>query len=225
MSKLISRTIAGFAFLMLVLALALFIPARSLSFWQAWLYLVVWAVCVILITAYLVKYDQELLAGRVKAGPVAETQRSQKIIQSLASLFFIGLFIVPGLDDRLGWSNVPPILSLIADGFVALGFFVVFLVFRENSYTRATIEVSDEQKVITSGPYRVVRHPMYAGAILLLVFTPLALGSWVAMPFSLPLILVVAVRLVDEEKFLTKNLRGYLEYCQKVRYHLVPYAW
>ncbi len=225
MSKLISRTIAGFAFLMLVLALALFIPAGSLSFWQAWLYLVVWAVCVILITAYLVKYDQELLAGRVKAGPVAETQRSQKIIQSLASLFFIGLFIVPGLDDRFGWSNVPSILSLIADGFVALGFFVVFLVFRENSYTRATIEVSDEQKVITSGPYRVVRHPMYAGAILLLVFTPLALGSWVAMPFSLPLILVVAVRLVDEERFLTKNLRGYPEYCQKVRYHLVPYAW
>ena len=225
MGDLLVKTVLGFAFLMVVLALALFIPAGSLSFWQAWVYLAVWAVCVILITAYLVKNDRELLAGRVKAGPVAETQRSQQIIQSLASLFFIGLFIVPGLDYRFGWSNVPPILSLIADGFVALGFYIVFLTFRENSYTRATIEVSDEQKVITTGPYRMVRHPMYAGALLLLIFTPLALGSWVAMPFSLPLILVIVIRLREEEKFLGKSLAGYPEYCQKVRYHLVPYAW
>ena len=118
-----------------------------------------------------------------------------------------------------------PILSLIADGLVALGFFIVFLTFRENSYTRATIEVSKEQKVITTGPYRMVRHPMYAGALLLLIVTPLALGSWVAMPFSLPLILVIAVRLREEERFLEKNLAGYPQYCQKVRYHLVPYAW
>ena len=225
MVNLMVKTFLGFAFLMVVLALALFIPAGSLSFWQAWVYLAVWAVCVILITAYLIKNDQELLAGRVKAGPVAETQRSQKIIQSLAALFFIGLFIVPGLDYRFGWSNMPPFLSLIADGFVALGFFIVFLTFRENSYTRATIEVSDKQQVITTGPYRVVRHPMYAGALLLLIVTPLALGSWVALPFSLPLILVIAVRLRAEEQFLEKNLAGYPEYCQKVPYHLVPYAW
>jgi protein-S-isoprenylcysteine O-methyltransferase Ste14 len=225
MSNLLVKTAAGFLFLMLMLGLALFIPAGSLDYWQAWVYLVVWAVCTILITVYLIKNDQALLAGRVQAGPVAETQRSQKIIQSLASLCFIGLFIVPGLDDRLGWSNVPPIVSLITDGFVALGFFIVFLTFRENSYTRATIEVSDTQKVITSGPYRVVRHPMYAGALLLLIVTPLALGSWVALPFSLPLILVIAVRLYAEETFLAKNLTGYSEYCQKVRYHLVPYAW
>jgi protein-S-isoprenylcysteine O-methyltransferase Ste14 len=225
MSNLLVKTILGFGFLMLVLALALFIPAGSLNYWQAWVYLAVWAACVILITAYLVRNDQELLAGRVKAGPVAETQKSQKIIQGLASLFFIGLFIVPGLDYRFGWSNIPPVLSLIADGIVALGFYIVFLTFKENSYTRSTIEVSDEQQVVTTGPYRVVRHPMYAGALLLVVFTPLALGSWVAMPFSLPLILVIVVRLLDEEKFLQRNLAGYAQYCQKVRYHLVPYAW
>lgn len=225
MGKLLFKTLMGFAFLMLVLALALLIPAGSLSFWRAWVYLAVWAVCTILITVYLIKNDQELLAGRVQAGPVAETQKNQKIIQSLASLCFIGLFIVPGLDYRLGWSHVPPILSLIADGFGALGFFIVFLVFKENSYTRATIEVSEEQKVITSGPYRAVRHPMYAGASLLLIFTPLALGSWVAEIFAVLLILVVAVRLLDEEKFLQKDLVGYTEYCQTVRYHLVPYVW
>jgi hypothetical protein len=108
-------------------------------------YLINWAVCVILITLYLVKNDRELLAGRVQAGPVAETQKNQKIIQSLASLCFIALFIVPGLDYRFGWSNVPPIVSLIADGFVAVGFYIVFLTFKENSYTRATIEVSQGQ--------------------------------------------------------------------------------
>ena len=210
---------------MVMLALALFIPAGSLNFWQAWVYLAVWAVCTVLITAYLFKYDQELLAGRVKAGPVAETQRSQQIIQSLAALFFIGLFIVSGLDYRLGWSNVPPLLSLIADGFVALGFSIVFLTFRENSYTRATIEVSDEQQVISAGPYRMIRHPMYAGALLLLLFTPLALGSWVAVPFVLPMILVIAARLLDEEKLLNENLRGYQEYCARVHYHLIPFVW
>src|SRR5215510_4749279 len=134
MGNLIVRTILGFAFLMLVLALALFIPAGSLRFWQAQVYLADFALCTILITAYLIKYDQELLAGRVKAGPIAETQRAQQIIQSLASLFFIGLFIISGLDYRFHWSNVPPVLSLIADGFVALGFYFIFLVFLENSY-------------------------------------------------------------------------------------------
>jgi protein-S-isoprenylcysteine O-methyltransferase Ste14 len=225
MANLIVKTILGFAFLMLVLALALFISAGSLSFWQAWVFLAVFSVCTILITAYLIKYDPRLLASRVKAGPTAETQKSQQIIQSLASLFFIGLFIVPGLDFRFHWSDVPPVVSLISDGFVALGFFIVFLVFRENSYTSAIIEVSNEQQVITSGPYSVVRHPMYAGAILLLIFTPLALGSWVAIPFPVPLILVVAARLLEEEKFLLANLSGYEEYRQKVRYRLIPFIW
>ncbi len=225
MSQLILKTIAGFAFLMLVLALALFIPAGSLSYWQAWVYLADWAVCVILITLYLVKNDRELLAGRVEAGPVAETQKNQKIIQSLASLCFIALFIIPGLDFRFGWSSVPPILSLIADGGVAVGFFIVFLTFKENSYTRATIGVSEKQRVITSGPYRIVRHPMYAGASVLLIFTPVALGSWIAEIFAVLLILVVAIRLLDEERFLKKDLTGYTAYCQTVRYHLIPYLW
>jgi protein-S-isoprenylcysteine O-methyltransferase Ste14 len=215
----------GLVFLILVLALALFLPAGSLNFWQAWLFLAVWTVCVALITAYLVKNDPRLLASRVQVGPAAETQKSQQVIQSLASLFFIGIFIVPGLDFRYGWSQVPAAVSVISDGFVALGFFIVFLVFRENTYTSAVIEVADQQKVITSGPYSVVRHPMYAGAILLLLFAPLALGSWVAIPFPLPLILTVAVRAREEEKFLAADLSGYEEYRQKVRYRLIPYIW
>ena len=108
---------------------------------------------------------------------------------------------------------------------IVLSFFLVFLVFRENSYASATIEVANEQKLIASGPYRLIRHPMYAGAIPLLVFTPLALGSWIALPFAAPLILVIAARLLAEEKFLDRNLSGYTAYRQKVRYRLIPYIW
>ncbi len=225
MNNLIVRTISGFVVVMLVLALALFLPAGSLSYWQAWVYLAVFAGCTILITAYLARNDRELLAGRVQAGPVAETRTSQQIIQSLAGLFFLGLFIIPGLDFRFGWSRMPAVVSLISDVLIVIGFYIVFLVFRINTFTRGTIEVSAGQKVITTGPYGIVRHPMYAGAALLLVFTPLALGSWVAIPFSIPVLLVIVARLLDEEKLLKASLSGYEEYCQKVRYHLVPFLW
>lgn len=225
MKSLLARTVVGFVFLMLILGLCLFLSAGTLRYWQAWVYLAVWTACVVPITVYLFKYDRSLLEGRVNAGPTAETQKSQQIIQSLASLFFIGLFIVPGLDHRFHWSPVPPAVSLIADAMVALSFFAVFLVFRENSFTSATIEVSAEQRVISTGPYSLVRHPMYAGATPLIVFTPLALGSWVALPLSVPLILVIVVRLLEEEKYLSANLAGYKEYCQKVRYRLIPFIW
>ncbi|SRR5579884_929771 len=225
MGKLILKSILGLAFLMLIMAGALFVSAGSLNFWQAWVYLAVFMLCTLFITVYLITYDEKLLARRIKAGPVAETQRRQQLIQSLASLFFIGLFIVAGLDHRFQWSEVPLAVSAISNLFVALGFLIVFLVFRENSYTSAIIEVSNEQKVIASGPYSMVRHPMYAGASLLLIFSPLALGSWVALPFALPLILVIVTRLREEERYLLVNLSSYEAYRQSVRYRLVPFIW
>ena len=225
MNNLIVKSVLGLVFLVVCLGLALFLSAGSLAFWQAWVFLAVWTACVSLIKAYLMRFDQNLLASRVQAGPVAETQKAQQVIQSLASLFFIGLFIVPGLDFRFHWSSVPAVVSWISNGFVILGFFIVFLVFKENTYTSAVIEIADEQKVISSGPYSVVRHPMYAGAILLLLFAPTALGSWVAIPFPLPLIAVVVVRLLEEEKFLRASLDGYEAYQHKVRYRLIPYIW
>lgn len=225
MRSLILKSILGLAFLMLVMAVTLFLSAGSLSFWQAWVYLSIFTICTVLITGYLLKYDQKLLARRAKAGPTAETQRSQQVIQSLASLFFIGVFVVAGLDYRFHWSHVLPVVSLTADVFITLGFLIVFLVFRANSYTSAVIEVAREQQVIATGPYRMVRHPMYSGASLLLIFTPLALGSWVALPLSMVLILIVVIRLVAEEKFLSANLVGYKAYLQATRYRLVPLIW
>ena len=225
MTNIIVRSIAGLLFLLGMLALALFASAGTLNFWQAWLYLAVFGLCVFLVTGYLVVRDRRLLESRLSVGPAAETQRSQQVIQSLASLFFLALFIVPGLDRRFGWSHVPPALSVISDGFVALSLFFVFLVFRENSFTSAIIEVASEQRVVSTGPYSVVRHPMYSGAMLLLVFTPLALGSWVGLPFAIPVILVIVARLLSEEKFLAGNLRGYAEYCRNVRWRLLPGIW
>ena len=225
MNNLLIRSLAGLVFLLVVIALALFIPAGSLAYWQAWVFLAVFGVCVLLITIYLFRYDQGLLSRRTQAGPVAETNPAQKIIQSFASLFFILLIIVPGLDYRFHWSNLPPAVVVFSDLMVVLGLYSVFLVFRANSYASGTIEVAEQQKVVTTGPYSLVRHPMYAGALLMLVFMPLALGSWISVVFVVPMIFVLAARLLDEEKVLKTSLAGYEAYCQKVRYHLVPFIW
>jgi protein-S-isoprenylcysteine O-methyltransferase Ste14 len=143
----------------------------------------------------------------------------------MAGLLFIGLFVVSGLDHRFQWSQTPAVVSLIAAVLVALGFFVVFLVFRENTYTSAVIEVSAGQQVIATGPYRVVRHPMYAGASVLLLASPVALGSWAAIPIALLLSFVVVVRLLEEERYLSKHLTGYDAYRRKVRFRLAPFIW
>ncbi len=225
MKRLLAKTVGGFVFLLLVLALAIFLPAGSLHYWQAWVYLADFAVCTVLITVYLAIYSPTLLASRVQAGPIAERQRSQQIIQLLASLCFLGLYIVPGLDFRFHWSSVPPSISLVADGVAALGFVLVFLVFKENRYTSATIEVAQAQTVISTGPYRVIRHPMYTGALVLLCATPPALGSWVALACLAPMILVIVARLREEETYLVEHLPGYAAYRAQVRFRLVPHLW
>lgn len=222
---LLIRALAGMVFLLVVLGLALFLPAGSLNYWQAWGYLADFAICTILITVWLFYHDQRLLAARTQAGPVSETQKTQQVIQGIASLCFIGMFVVPGLDYRNHWTTVPLALTILSYILVALGFYSVFLVFRENTYTSGTIEVVSEQKVVDTGPYAIVRHPMYAGAGILVLFTSTALGSWLGIPLALILMLVIAARLLDEEKFLTANLPGYEAYMKKVRFHLIPYVW
>ncbi len=225
MKNLNVKAFGGLFFLVLVLALALFIPAGTLAYWQAWVFLAVWTVAVLAITLYLMKKDPGLLERRVAAGPVAEQQRSQKIIQGLASLAFILMFILPALDHRFGWSSVPLFVVGVGDILVAFGLYYVFLVFKENTFTSAVIAVGAEQKLITTGPYAVVRHPMYAGAFIMLLGVPLALGSWWGLLPLIPMIAVIVVRLLEEEKFLVKNLAGYVRYRKMVRYRLIPFVW
>ena len=225
MQSLLARSLAGLAFLLIVLGVVMFGSAGTLHFWRAWLYLAVFGGASALVTGYLYRHDRRLLDSRTRAGPVAETQRSQQWIQSLASLCFIGLFVVAGLEVRRGTPALPWVFSVLAEGFVALGFWIVFRVFRENSFASAVIEVRSEQRVVTTGPYALVRHPMYTGASLLLLATPPALGSWRPLPFALALVLVIALRAVSEEKTLRDRLPGYEAYLAAVRFRLLPFVW
>ena len=219
------QALVGLAALAVVLWLALFLPVGSLNYWQAWTYWFVFLICVSAISIYFLKKDLNLIASRLKTGPSAEKEKSQKIANSLISIFFILLILIPPFDHRFQLSIVPLYLVLASDVFVALGLLIVFLVFKENSFTSAVIEVNEGQKVISTGPYGVVRHPMYSGALLMLLFTPLALGSFWGLLTFIPMFLVIALRVVEEEKFLSKNLSGYAEYCKKVRYRLIPFIW
>ncbi len=219
------KALFGLLWLVIILWLLLFIPSGTLDFWQAWVYLFLFGGSSFLITLFLMKKDMELLKRRLNAGASAEKERSQKIIQILASFSFIGIMLTPGFDRRFNWSAVPSYLVITGEILVVLGFYIVFLVFKENSYTSATIEIAKNQKVISTGPYSVVRHPMYSGALLMLVFTPLALGSYWDFVFVILIFAVIVWRLLDEEKFLTKNLPGYVAYCIKSRYRLIPGIW
>lgn len=225
MSSVAVKSIRGFVQLLVFLGVALFAPAWTIGYWQAWVYLAVFAGASGLITAYLWKYDPKLLVRRLNAGAAAEKEKSHKRIQIFASLAFVGEMILPSIDHRFGWSRVPFVVAIGGDLLVLVGFFVVFLVFKENTFTSATIEVDSGQRVVSTGPYAVVRHPMYAGVLVMLFGTPIALGSWWGIVMLLPMVFVLVLRILEEEKFLCLRLPGYTDYCQRVKFRLAPWVW
>jgi protein-S-isoprenylcysteine O-methyltransferase Ste14 len=216
------KAFGGLLFLLLAMAALLFIPAWTLDFWQAWTFLAVYFASSLAITLYLMKKDPKLLERRMSGGPTAEKETTQKIIMCFASLGFIGLLVAPALDHRFAWSHVPPYAVLAGDVLVVLGWLAIFFVFKENTFTSATIELAPDQKVISTGPYALVRHPMYAGASVMLFGIPIALGSWWGLLVSIAMMPALIWRLIDEEKFLARNLPGYVEYQKKVPYRLIP---
>jgi protein-S-isoprenylcysteine O-methyltransferase Ste14 len=225
MNDLNKKAFGGLLLLVISLGGLLFLPAWTLHYWQAWLFLAVFSVSVLAITLYLMNRDPELLRRRVNAGPGAEKEISQKLIQLFATLAFLAVIVFPAIDHRFAWSTVPLYAILVGDGLVALGLLIVFLVFKENTYTSGVIEVDQGQRVVSTGPYALVRHPMYVGAVVMLLGFPLALGSWWGLLAVIPITMVIVLRLLDEEKFLAKNLPGYLEYRNRVRYRLIPFIW
>lgn len=225
MKDLNKKALGGLLFLVICLAIMLFLPAWTLDYWQAWTFLAVFTASVLAITVYLMKKDPQLLERRVNAGPGAEKEKSQKIIQFVAQIAFIAVLVFPSVDHRFQWSTVPSYIVVAGDILVALGLLIVFFVFKENTFTSAIIEVGTEQKVISTGPYALVRHPMYIGALVMLLGVPLALGSWWGLFAIIPITLVIVLRLLDEENFLVKTLPDYSEYRNKVRYRLVPFIW
>lgn len=204
----------------------IFLPAGTVDYWQGWAFAGTLLVSSLLVTVYMALNDRELLEARLRMGPAAEKISAQKFITAVGFVVFITGLVIMVLDHRFGWSpRVPAILSIFGDALAVVGILVYFRVVRENRYAASTIEVVEGQTVISTGPYAIVRHPMYVGAILVFLGTPLALGSWWGLIFTPLFIGWFAWRLLDEERFLRANLRGYDEYMRAVRYRLAPYVW
>jgi protein-S-isoprenylcysteine O-methyltransferase Ste14 len=220
-----SRAWSALAVLTGVMALLLFVAAGTMRYWQAWVYLAIFVAASALTTLFLVRRDPALLERRMRGGPGAETRPTQRVIMLAASACYIGLFVVSALDRRYGWTNVPAILTVVSDVFVALGFYLIYLVYRENTFTSATVEIAVDQKVISTGPYGIVRHPMYASALLYLGGTPTALGSYWGLAAFVAMLPFLIWRLFDEEKMLAESLPGYREYRRRVRHRLIPGIW
>jgi len=226
MNTLPIQTAKTFLIGALVLGVLLFLPAWTLAYWQAWIFIVVFLVAVNAIGVYLSLKDPALLERRKKVGPGQEQSMVQKIIMFIAILSLLAVLVFSAFDHRFAWSPVPSAISVFGDALVALGLFIPFLSFRgNNSYGGATIEVVEGQKVMSTGLYAHIRHPQYLGNVIMVIGIPLALGSWWGLWILAITIPVLVLRILDEEKLLEKDLPGYTEYEQKVRYRLLPYVW
>jgi protein-S-isoprenylcysteine O-methyltransferase Ste14 len=206
----------------LLMGALVFLPAGTFDYWEAWVFSAVFFACSCAITIWLVFHDPKLLERRMKAGPAAEKERTQKTIMIFAFLSFAAAVVVPALDHRFGWSAVPASIAILGNVLIVLSYVGFYFVFRENTYGAATIQVESDQKVISTGPYAVVRHPMYTGALVMTLGMPLALGSWWGLLVLVPCVVVLVWRLLDEERLLAKNLRGYADYQRQVRFRLIP---
>jgi protein-S-isoprenylcysteine O-methyltransferase Ste14 len=225
MNNLNTKAFGGILSVLVAMGALLFLAAGTFNYWQAWVFLAVFGVAGLAIIVYLMKEDPQLLERRMSAGPTAEKRTSQKVIMSTSASGFAALLVVPGLDHRFGWSSVPSYISIAGDVLFVLGWIIIFFVFKENTFTSSTIEVAADQHVISTGPYAIVRHPMYSGSLLYVLAMPIALGSWWGLWVILLMMPVNFWRIFDEENLLKKELPGYREYTQKVRYRLVPYLW
>jgi len=223
LNALRKQIIIRFGLAAIMIPVIFYALAGTLHYWQGWLY---WAVLIIPMLAavsYFLKADPKLLERRMK---YKEKEPEQRTIIFLGYPVLVAGFLAIGYDLRQhGLNQVPLSIAIAADAGVFLGYWLILRVFKENSYAGRTIEVEENQKVVTTGPYSIVRHPMYLGSLVMILLTPIALGSWWAVPFFLLYIPIYVWRILNEEKVLIRDLPGYLEYCQKRRYRLLPHIW
>jgi protein-S-isoprenylcysteine O-methyltransferase Ste14 len=221
-SQLVKMAAGRFALGVLVLMAVFFLPAGTFAYWHAWVYMGALFLPLILVVFYLFKNDPGLLERRMRTN---EREKKQQLFVLFSGILITLAYVLPGFDFRFGWSQVPVWAVILGDIVVLAGYGFVFLVFRENQYTSRVVEVEKEQSVISTGPYSIVRHPMYLGMIAMYVFTPLALGSYWAMIPAILIIPALMFRLLDEEKVLARDLPGYTDYMKKVSHHLFPGIW
>ncbi len=215
---------ANFTFA-IVLALLVLVPAWSLHYWQGfllWAHFCAWCTG---LTLYFLKHDPALAERRMAAGSQAEELASQKWIQAYNSVLITALFVLSAFDAGAGWSRMPLVGIIVGHALVAAGFLIILITLRQNSFAAATVTVAEDQRIISTGLYGWVRHPMYAGALVLFIGIPLALGSWWGLVLVPLLLLGLVMRLTDEERHLTKHLEGYADYRREVHHRLVPGIW
>jgi len=206
----------------IVLGITLFLAAGTVRYWQAWIFLLLLFGSVITVLIILILKDPDLLERRMKA---KEKERAQKLVQALVAPVLLAVWLIPGFDVRWGWSSVPVPVVVLADALFLAAYFLFYRVLRSNSYAARTVEVEQGQNLMTTGPYAVIRHPMYAVILLIYLATPVALGSYWGLLGALPLPFLLALRIRNEETVLLRDLTGYEAYMQKTRYRLVPFIW
>ena len=220
--KLFINTLTKFICGFLLIGLLLFLPAGTLKYTGAWIFILLLFIPIFIMGVILFIKNPELLKKRLDG---KEKEKTQKGVVALSGLVFLGAFIVAGLDFRFGWSYIPKAVTIAASVLFILSYLVYAEVIRENTYLSRTISVQENQKVIETGLYSVVRHPMYAATIIMFLMIPLILGSWVSFIIFLAYPVIIAIRINNEEQILSKELAGYTEYMQKVKYKIIPFIW
>lgn len=226
-NSLKTRGIQRLAITLLFLALLLFLPAGSLRFWQAWIFLGAMATFWTYFLVDLLKRDPQLLERRLRS---KENEAAQRMLLKIFSTVLYMGFVVAGLDFRFGWSytrfgGVSSVLVAAGQLGAVFGYWVVFWVMKQNRFAGSTIQVENGQALVQTGPYSIVRHPMYLGMAVTALSAPLALRSYAALPFFALIVPVLVLRLMHEESTLRRQLAGYAEYCQRTRFRLVPRVW
>ena len=220
-----ARLTALSVYLLVTSGLFLFLPAGTLNYWQAWVFIAVFTAATIVPTVYLARTNPVALQRRLRAGPQAETRTSQKIIVTGASLSIFMMLLFSVFDHRMDWSSVPGWVSVIGDVLTAAGLGIALLVVIQNGYAASAVTVEADQVLVSGGVYKFVRHPMYVGSVIIMAGIPLALESYWGLLLVIPGVVILVFRIRDEEKMLNQELAGYSEYAQRVRYRLMPYVW
>lgn len=219
------KGLASAALGLIVFGGLLFGPAGTLHYWQAWVFLAVFALSTWIPSLYLLRTNPAALERRMRAGPLAETRTVQRVLMAAIFVCFPAMFVVSALDHRFGWSSIPAAVCLLGDALVGIGLGVAMMVVIQNGYAAANVTIEAGQALVSTGLYGLVRHPMYTGNVIMMVGVPLALDSLWGLVFVIPGVIVLVLRIRDEEQLLTQELSGYREYTARVRYRLLPYVW
>ena len=220
--KLMMNALVKYSMGLVMVGLLLFLPAGTFDYWNAWLFIGLLFIPMLLLGIVLAMKSQDLLEKRLNS---KEKESEQSVVVILSLIMFLGGFIVSALDFRFGWSKMPIVVVIVAAAILLISYGLYAEVMRENAYLSRTVEIQEEQKVVDTGLYGIVRHPMYSVTTLLFLSIPLVLGSWIGFIIFLAYPMILVKRIKNEEKVLEEGLQGYKEYKEKVRYRMIPFVW